>query len=216
MASTGATARRQRARQEMREAILAAARRMVAQEGVANLSVRAIAGELGYSPAALYEYFPSKDDLICALYFEGAEGLSGRLEQTLAALPADVSPPAAMLALGQAYRAYALAQPQLYRLVFAGSTVGFTPRAEDVERSKDGFEMLVETARRGVESGEFVEMPPRVIALGAWAAVHGFVMLELSGLLAGGAAKGAPGDVPPLDAVFAATLELIGHGFMRR
>src|SRR5215204_2209368 len=104
----GATQRREAARQEMREDILRVAREMVEREGVANLSLRAIARALGYSPAALYEYFPSKEAIAKALYFGGADGLAGRMDRALAALPEGTPPMEAKKALGRAYRSYAL------------------------------------------------------------------------------------------------------------
>ena len=63
----------------MRAAILDEARRLLTEEGASALSMRAIARALGYSPAALYEYFPGKEDIFNALYFEGAGGLAGRI-----------------------------------------------------------------------------------------------------------------------------------------
>jgi AcrR family transcriptional regulator len=214
---TGAAVRRERARQEMREAILESARRLIAAEGVNTLSIRAIARDLGYSPAALYEYFPAKEDICRALFFEGADGLSGLMERTLAALPPEATPVEALQAIGRGYRAYARQNPELFRLVFTSTVVGFTPAGAELDRSRDGFDLLVETARRGVEAGLFAPMPPEILAMTCWSAVHGFVMLELSGLLT---AKSDidPDALPPgtLDEFFDANLYLIAHGVLRR
>jgi AcrR family transcriptional regulator len=202
----------------MREAILDAARRQIAGEGVNALSMRAIAKELGYSPAALYEYFPAKEDLARALYFEGADGLAGRMAGALAAQPADFSPAEAMGELGRAYRAYALQNPELFRLVFSSTVAGFTPNEIELGRSMEGFDLLIATARRGIEAGQFVSMPPEVVAAACWVSVHGFVMLELSGLLAakaGAHASEGQGSAE-IDALFEANLRLLGTGVLRR
>jgi AcrR family transcriptional regulator len=215
---TGAAARRERARQEMREAVLESARRLIAAEGVAHLSMRAIARDLGYSPAALYEYFPAREDVCRALFFEGADGLAGRMERALAALPADVSPAATMGEIGRAYRAYARENSELFRLVFSSTVAGFTPNEIEIGRSREGFDLLLATARRGIEAGQFVSMPPEAIAAACWASVHGFVMLELSGILAvkaGTTASEGKGSTE-LDALFEATLRLLGTGVLRR
>jgi AcrR family transcriptional regulator len=177
----GAVKRRERARQEMREDILRAARRMVEQEGLANLSLRGIARELGYSPAALYEYFPSKEAIARALYFEGTEGLSGRMERALAALSPDTSPMEAKKELGRAYRSFALEQRELFLLIF-GSGENFSSLYEQMERGNEGYEALLATVQRGIDSGEFAQLPAEVIAFTSWSAVHGFVMLELAGI----------------------------------
>ena len=54
----------ERRRIRVRGAILEAAERVFAVEGEAGLSIRRIADEIDYSPAAIYKYFGSKDELI--------------------------------------------------------------------------------------------------------------------------------------------------------
>jgi AcrR family transcriptional regulator len=202
----------------MRETILDAARRLIAAEGVAKLSIRAIAREIGYSPAALYEYFPAKEDVCRALFFEGAEGLTGMMERALAEVPAEAGPGAQLQALGRAYRGYALQNPELFRLVFTSAVVGFTPDAAELGRSRGGFDCLVETARQGVAAGVFTQLPPEVLATNCWSAVHGFVMLELTGMLHTKHADCGPTAISreELDELFEANLYLIGHGVMSR
>ncbi|HEV2563075.1 MAG TPA: TetR family transcriptional regulator [Rhizomicrobium sp.] len=59
--------RRAKERIATRGGILEAARRVAAREGARNLSLRAVAAEAGFAPAALYGYFQNKDDLLLAL-----------------------------------------------------------------------------------------------------------------------------------------------------
>ncbi len=220
---TAAAARRERGRQEMRATILDAARRIVVDEGIDALSMRAVARAIGYSPAALYEYFPAKEDVLAALYFEGAGGLNGRMRDTMATLPPDVSTAAALMALGRAYRAYAHQQPALYRLVLGGGHTVPPVESGSAEGKppEQGFEVLVEVAARGVERGELLPLPPPVIAVACWAAVHGFVSLELAELLTGG---DQPGHPPPSEeegrarreAMFDAALQMCLFGLMKR
>ena len=212
MRTGGATARREKARAEMRTAILDAARRFVAAEGANSLSMRAIARELGYSPAALYEYFPGKEDVFCALYLEGAEGLAGRMRAALDALPADASPAQRLFALGDAYRRFALEQPELFRLAFAGGVADYAPGDEERESRKEAFQILIDTARAGVENGTFAQIAPEALALACWAIVHGFVMIELNGMID---KKTGPGAFTA-DDLFRSTLSVMGDGFMRR
>jgi AcrR family transcriptional regulator len=180
--------------------------------------MRAIARDLGYSPAALYEYFPAKEDICRALYFEGADGLSGMMQRALDDLPPSATPLEEMAALGIAYRSYALQVPELFRLVFTSTVAGFNPGQAELDRSREGYELLVNTARKGIENGDFIEVPAEILALSCWAAVHGFVMLELSGLIGiktGGPAQAGP-NAPSLDALFAAKLELVALGTLKR
>src|ERR1700744_2423682 len=59
-----------------RSAILEAARRVAARDGARDLSLRSVAAEAGFAPAALYGYFRGKDDLLLALAAEDLAGLA--------------------------------------------------------------------------------------------------------------------------------------------
>lgn len=202
-ASTPAAERRDRNRREMRDTILGAARRMVNAGGVNALSMRAVAREIGYSAAALYEYFPSKSALCQALFFEGASGLSGHIRLAIAESGEGASAGGIVAAMGRAYREYALSNRELYLLVFANPVREFVPDEQDREEASTGFDMLVQSMRAGVEGGQMREMDPEVAALSAWAVVHGFVMLEIVGYV------GSQGDSN--DKLFDNVLEHVGN-----
>lgn len=189
-AGRGATARRARNRQDMRAAIVDAARRLVSEHGAPALTMRAVGQAIGYSAAALYEYFPAKEDLYAALYFDERDGLSARMRDALAALPPDTTTRERLLALGHSYRAFAYQQPELFRLAFgeamADNTATPPPTGladDDCDDPKDAFGLLIEVATTGIERGEFTPMPPMALAVAAWSLVHGFVILELNGHL---------------------------------
>ncbi len=67
----GIRERQERDREAVRRAILDAARELFVSEGYQNVSIRKIAERIEYSPAAIYGYFPSKDDIFFALAEEG-------------------------------------------------------------------------------------------------------------------------------------------------
>ena len=67
----GIKERQERDREAVRRAILDAARELFVSEGYGNVSIRKIAERIEYSPAALYGYFPCKDDIFFALAEEG-------------------------------------------------------------------------------------------------------------------------------------------------
>jgi len=68
--------RRAREHSATRAAILEAARRVAARDGARDLSLRGVAAEAGFAPAALYSYFTSKDDLLLALATEDLSGVA--------------------------------------------------------------------------------------------------------------------------------------------
>lgn len=63
-------------RQQSRIAILDAARRVAARDGAREMSLRGVAAEAGFAPAALYGYFRSKDELLLALAAEDLTSLA--------------------------------------------------------------------------------------------------------------------------------------------
>ena len=67
----GIKERQERDREAVRRSILDAARELFVAEGFHNVSIRKIAERIEYSPAAIYGYFPSKDDIFFALAEEG-------------------------------------------------------------------------------------------------------------------------------------------------
>jgi len=67
----GIKERQERDREAVRRSILDAARDLFVSEGYGNVSIRKIAERIEYSPAAIYGYFPSKDDIFFALAEEG-------------------------------------------------------------------------------------------------------------------------------------------------
>src|SRR5258707_3304736 len=87
----GIKERQERDRESVHRAILDAARDLFVAEGFQNVSIRKIAERIEYSPAAIYGYFPSKDDIFFALAEEGFRLLGDpgtpRRQTVLKALP---------------------------------------------------------------------------------------------------------------------------------
>lgn len=76
--------RRERTHSATRESILDAARRVAERDGARNLSLRSVAGEAGFAPAALYGYFRNKDELLVALAAEDLSGLARSVREVTA------------------------------------------------------------------------------------------------------------------------------------
>src|SRR3954470_15008431 len=74
--SMGIKERQERDREAVRRAILDAARDLFVTEGYQNVSIRKIAERIEYSPASIYSYFESKDDIFFELAEEGFRLLS--------------------------------------------------------------------------------------------------------------------------------------------
>lgn len=103
----------------MRRAILDAARDLFVSEGYQNVSIRKIADRIEYSPAAIYGYFGSKDDIFFALAEEGFE----RLWQTAASAPTFDDPVASLEARLWALYEFSKQNPEHFALMFMDRSV---------------------------------------------------------------------------------------------
>jgi AcrR family transcriptional regulator len=121
---------RARVRAELIEEIKAAARRQLAADG-ANLSLRAIARELGMVSSALYRYFASRDDLLTALIIDAYNALGEATERAEAAVPRGDLAGRWMVA-GHAIRDWAVAHPHEYALIYGSPVPGYVAPQDTV------------------------------------------------------------------------------------
>jgi AcrR family transcriptional regulator len=115
---------RERARAELTREIKEEARRQLAAAGAQGLSLRAVARELGMVSSAIYRYFPSRDELLTALIIDAYDALGEAAEA------ADSAPPATSIrgrwrAVYGAIRAWALAHPHEYALIYGSPVPGY-------------------------------------------------------------------------------------------
>src|SRR5215212_10602734 len=96
----GTKERRDRERQELRQAILTASRDIAAQEGWQSVSIRKVAERIEYSPPTIYEHFSSKEALLVELMREGFRLL---MERVQAGNRTAASPEARIMAIALAY-----------------------------------------------------------------------------------------------------------------
>ena len=119
---------RARLRAEMTDEIKAAARRHLATDG-ANLSLRAVARDLGMASSAVYRYFASRDELLTALIIDAYDALGTAAENA----PGDGSPVDRWLAVCHAVREWALANPHEWALVYGSPVPGYQAPKDTVE-----------------------------------------------------------------------------------
>jgi AcrR family transcriptional regulator len=108
----------------MLEEIKNAARRQLAEDG-ANLSLRAIAREMGMVSSAIYRYYASRDDLLTALILDAYNGLGEAAEQGDEAVRDRTDYVGRWLAVAKAIRAWAVASPHEYALIYGSPVPGY-------------------------------------------------------------------------------------------
>ena len=121
--NAGRTAR-ERVRAELIREITEIARRQLATEGAAGLSLRAVAREMGMVSSAIYRYFPNRDDLLTTLIIDGYNAVGTVVEKAEAACPRE-DYAGRWLAACRAVRGWALAHPHEYALVYGSPVPGY-------------------------------------------------------------------------------------------
>lgn len=167
--------RRDRRRSATRAEILAAARELLLEVGPEELSLRQVARRADFSPAALYNYFSNKDELVASLFAEAFE----RLDTYVRRVSRDLSPEERVVELALAYMDFAQDNPMDLRCMLLTASLDLPPSSGKA-LGLDAARLLGETFREGMEEGVFspdVGLSAAEMAFGVWALVHGMVSL---------------------------------------
>ena len=106
--------------EKTRQGILSAARSLLLENGVEAISMRSLADKVDYSPAALYKYFASKDEIIEALRQEAWE-LMANFEPDI---PDGISMADMFILSGRNYIRFASEYPDYYMLIMSTNETG--------------------------------------------------------------------------------------------
>lgn len=161
-----------------RERLLAAAARLLSEEGADAVSVRRVAHEAGTTTRAVYSLFGDKEGLLRRLYHDAAETMRRHHEE----VPESDDPLTEITALALGYRRAALEHPHAYGL-FMGMVPGFHATEDDRELATRSLRRVLTALTRFVDDGVFPGRDPRDLGMQLWAQVHGLATLELQGHL---------------------------------
>ncbi|WP_273651491.1 TetR/AcrR family transcriptional regulator [Cellulomonas fimi] len=187
----------------LRARLLEETSRVISRGGPDAVTVRDVARAAGTSASAVYSLFGGREPLLRAVGDEAA----ARFGASLAAAPRTGDPAADLLALGLAYRRWALDEPHFYRVMF-GTRSTDDPAAAPAARATT-FLVLRDAAHAVLVAADAPGAQARAdrAAEGLWALVHGLVDLELGGLL--------PGAEDVAAERYAAVLRAAGPGILR-
>lgn len=189
----------------LQEAIKDTAWKQIAESGAASLSLRAIARELDITAPAIYNYYPSRDDLVTALIVDAFTSLAEAQEASITGL-AQNRRAVRLSALGLAYREWAVTYPQRYHLIFGTPIPNYTAPEEVTQpAAAQALIPLIQAIQDLASAGELrterlADMSPKLesmlgtwskfaggfdhevlyLALVIWSRVHGLVMLEIT------------------------------------
>lgn len=204
-ANKGGVGIRARARAELLAEVSRIARAHLAESGASDLSVRAIARELGMASSALYRYYPSRDALLTQLIIDSYNALGDAVERAESHLDrTDLA--GRYRAAAHAVRNWAIANPHEYALIYGSPVPGYAapddtidpavrvaqvlssiateidPDAVRVRTTRPLPDMLraqLDTVREAV--GEDVTDHVLVLGVTMWAHLFGMVSFELFG-----------------------------------
>jgi AcrR family transcriptional regulator len=165
----------------LRDALLKAAERVLERDGLAGLTLRAVAREAGVSHAAPAHHFGDLTGLVSELAAIGFR----QFNATMASAGAPEMPFPAM-ARAKAYVAYAKAHPGMYGLMFRTERLDYSRPSlhEAAEASFAGLAGAVAASRHEHIEQEALTLEQAAAIVRAWSTVHGFTTLLLDGRLA--------------------------------
>jgi AcrR family transcriptional regulator len=143
---------RARVRAEMISEIKAVARGHLETDG-ANLSLRAVARDMGMVSSALYRYFDSRDELLTALIIDGYNALGDAVEAADAAVADRSGLRSRWLASARAIRGWALAKPAEYALLFGSPVPGYAAPLDTITAAARTPAVLVGILADGFAAG---------------------------------------------------------------
>ncbi len=196
--------RREQLREATTEEIKEVARRQMAASGTADLSLRAIAREMGVTAPAIYRYFPSRDELVTALIQDGFSSLSNFLESQVAQFASENVVERLETAV-LAYRVWALAHPIDYQIMTASAIPNYVAPLEVLRPVYQRiYHVYIQLLAEAIEKGSlklpaaYRELPPTIhahltafnsayqvdlpilyVMVTLWTQMHGRIILEI-------------------------------------
>ncbi len=180
---------RQRARQAIISDITEEARRQLARDGAAALSLRSVARELGMVSSGIYRYVAGRDELLTLLIIEAYDHLGAAMEKAVKGAGDD--PRQRWRAVATAILTWARRHPHEYALVYGSPVPGYAAPPDTIGPATRVYAALADPLRHaagdaaptgpiadiGVDGDESAVAP----ILGAWMQVFGMVSFELFG-----------------------------------
>ena len=170
---------RQRRKEKNKESILDAATQQLFEKGVENISIREIAKEADYSPAALYKYFDSKDTIIQAV----KERENQKLILRLSRVDSTLSPYQRLVELCLLYIDYCFDNPPFVALINSQTSVRRSQ--SDPVSQQSPYLIFLEAVKAWVKSDDVRitdEYGYEEITYALWALNHGAATLRSSQL----------------------------------
>lgn len=168
---------------DLRAALIEAALQQLQEQGLEQLTLRKLADKVGVSRTGAYHHFANKNDLVCAVaalgFVQLEEMISRMAEGQSAEWEADVA------RFVREYVDFAMAQPELYELMFGRAIWKVGGATEELKTVAHGcFSIYSDWVEQAVSSQQptLSKRHTLRIAQANWAAIHGLCRLSLDGV----------------------------------
>ncbi len=153
------TTARDRRREDVTARVLQIGRQHLAEHGAAGLSLRAVTRDLGMVSSAVYRYVANRDELLTLLlvdaYGAQADAVAAAVESA-----ADQRWSDRLLAAAHAFRAWAVAEPSRYALLYGSPVPGYAaPPEVTIEPGTRVIGILLGLVAEGVTRGDVPDRP---------------------------------------------------------
>ena len=161
-------------RRVIREKILVCTKSIVEEEGFEGISIRKVAELAGYTPGSIYQYFENKDVLVREVIKEGYEKI---IEAVLSETGHSLTIEKQIRQKFKAYTRAAMEMPDYYKAVMMNDDKAIVGMTSVLDNASNGAIIILEKAiKKGIDSNEFKEGNPKIIARIIWASNFGLTM----------------------------------------
>jgi AcrR family transcriptional regulator len=166
---------------DLKNALIQAGIKILAEEGMDELSLRKVARLAGVSHSAPYAHFADKQALIAAISTDGFRKIHERIVQVMEKYPDD--PLRQLIETGWAYVQFGFEEPDHFKLTFSSSVERESEYPDLVDATVHTFNEFRQLILRCQKAGFIEAGDPDLMAITLWGMVHGFVNLIQGGMI---------------------------------
>jgi len=161
---------------DLRATLLEITARIIAEEGVEKVTMRALSQQAGVSRAAPYRHFPDKTTLLCAVAADGFRKLENQMKKVVQ-MRSGNDALSCLADMSMAYVDFAVSNPSNYRLMFGREGLIKSPTPELRANAQAAFNVFQEVIRDWQQNNSSINGEPIFLTNVLWSTVHGLSML---------------------------------------
>lgn len=162
---------------DLKNALIEAGVRALAESGVEGLSLRKLARDVGVSHNAPYMHFADKEAVLAAIAQQGFDLLGTAIDHSQVDV-GNAPIEARLVAAAHSYVNFALSHPNHLLVMFGNLPVSDYPELE--KTAHETFQKLIQIMRDGLRHGQLIDEDAEQLALLLWTNVHGLSALLIA------------------------------------